>query len=496
MLKVSLSRRQFRERSRQGNLIPVFRQLLGDTLTPISIFLRFEGDRSRHSFLLESVINNEQIGRNSFIGVNPRAVLRGRDRSFRIESPTGDVIESFEGDPLEFLKLFMESAKPVADARLPAFFGGAVGFLSYDLIRYYEKLPDQNIDDLQQDDAYLLLTDESVIVDHVERHVRLVVNVRTEDFESVDRAYDHALQCLDRMEERLRTPRPDPEPPPLRGPMPIESNMTADEFRAIVSRAREYIHAGDIFQVVLSKRYSFRPGIDAFSIYRGLRAINPSPYMYYLNLGPFQIVGSSPEILVRLQNSKVVLRPIAGTRRRGRTPAEDLALEQELLSDQKEIAEHIMLVDLGRNDVGRVSEPGSVRVTEFKAIERYSHVMHIVSHCEGKLAPDLHPYEALRASLPAGTVSGAPKIRSMEIIDELENRRRGIYAGCIGYFNYNGDFDTAISIRTMVFRDDVCYLQAGAGVVFDSKPELECEEVANKVRGMLAAVRFARRGFQ
>lgn len=455
------------------------------------------GDRAENSFLLESVINNEKLGRNSFLGVNARAVLRGQKGKFTLSHPGKSEKDiSFEGDPLAFLEKQFKGIKAVADPSLPAFYGGAVGFLSYDAIRYYENIPDKNPDPIGQEDIYLVFADDLVMVDHVERNVRLVANVRLDEYPDIDTAYDGALARLDAMIQRLRQPIEETRPTSVSGKMEITSNMTEHEYRAIVARAKEYIFAGDIFQVVLSKRFSCRPEVHPFQIYRALRSINPSPYMYYLNAGPYRIVGSSPEILVQVQKSKVTLRPIAGTRRRGGTVEQDLALEKELLADQKEIAEHVMLVDLGRNDVGRVSVPGSVRVTEFKTIERYSHVMHIVSNVEGNLREDLSPYDALRAALHAGTVTGAPKIRSMEIIDELENVRRGIYAGCIGYFNFDGEFDTAIAIRTMVIKDDVCHLQAGAGVVFDSDPVKECEEVANKVRALFAAVRFARRGLR
>ncbi len=499
-LKISLSKYEFARRAARGNLITVYREILGDTLTPISIFMRMGGDLAPNSFLLESVVNGEELGRNSFLGVRARAVLRGEKGKFRLsrlENSGAAREESFEGDPLEFLENQFRDIRPVPDVRLPAFYGGAVGFLSYDAIRYYENIPDKNPDPVGQEDIYLIFTDDLVVVDHIQRNIRLVANIRLDDYASVEDAYGAAESRLDEMLEQVRSPMPsEMRPVSVEGKMPVESNMTEHEYRAIVSRAREYIHAGDIFQVVLSKRFSFRPDVPPFQIYRALRSINPSPYMYYLNAGPYCIVGSSPEILVRVKEKKVILRPIAGTRRRGKTPETDRELERDLLSDEKETAEHIMLVDLGRNDVGRVCEPGSVKVTEFKVIERYSHVMHIVSNVEGDLSPDRTPYDAMRASLPAGTVSGAPKIRAMEIIDELENLRRGIYAGCLGYFNFEGEFDTAIAIRTMVFKNEICHLQAGAGVVYDSDPVKECEEVANKVRGMLAAVRFARKGLR
>ncbi len=495
-MHVSLSRSEFKKRALRGNVIPVYRQLLGDAFTPITIFLRMSGDVVPNSFLLESVVNNEQIGRNSFLGVSARAILRGEKGSFRITQAGGRTEKAFNGDPLRFLEDAFRGLKPVPDPRLPHFYGGAVGFLAYDAIRYYEKIPDKNPDPIGQEDAYFILCDELVIFDHIEHHVRLVVNVRTEEHADLDKAYDHALERIGAMETSVQGPDRLFPPQIATGKLQIESNMSAEEYQEMVVKARKYIHAGDIFQVVLSKRFSFRPGVSPFQIYRGLRSINPSPYMFYVNAGPYSIIGSSPEILVRLQDGKVTIRPIAGTRRRGQTPEEDSALEKELLSDSKEIAEHVMLVDLGRNDAGRVSEPGSVRVTEFKVIERYSHVMHIVSNCEGDLRKDLSGFDALRYALPAGTVSGAPKIRAMEIIDELENVRRGIYAGCLGYFTYAGDYDTAISIRTMIVKDGVCHAQSGAGIVFDSDPVKECEEVANKVRGLIAAVRFARRGLE
>ncbi|MCB1320182.1 MAG: chorismate-binding protein, partial [Leptospiraceae bacterium] len=381
MRTISLSRRQFHERARQGNLIPVFRQLLGDVHTPISIFLKFNGDRRPNSFLLESVINGERLGRHSFIGVEARAILRGRDGRFELHRRDGDAgdaytrTESYDGEPLEFIRNQFRNLNPVPDARLPAFYGGAVGFLAYDVIRYYEKLPDENPDTADQEDAYFILADELAVVDHIERHIQLIVNIRTDDFKDPDAAYDFALRRLDAMEAGLHNQGGEErEIKRIKGKMPIASNMSATEYKDMVVRARDYIYAGDIFQVVLSKRYSFRPEVDNFQVYRALRSINPSPYMYFLNLGPYTIVGSSPEILVQCQQDRVVVRPIAGTRPRGRTPEADLELERDLLADTKEIAEHIMLVDLGRNDLGRVCEPGTVRVTDFKTIERYSHV--------------------------------------------------------------------------------------------------------------------------
>lgn len=493
-VKISLSRREFFNRCEQGNLVPVYRQFLGDELTPISIFKRLGGPEASDSFLLESVINGERLGRHTFLGTGARSIFRGKSGRFTYSDLKKGTTEEFTGDPLRFLENRFSAVKPVPDHRLPSFYGGAVGFLSYDAIRYYEDIPDENPDPLNQEDAYLIFSDEFVVVDHIKHHVRIVINIHVDEFEDPDSAYDFAYGRMDEIEKSIFTPSPEKPPVSVKGPMKIDTNLTGDEFQDMVGKAREYIKAGDIFQVVLSRRFSFRPEVEAFQIYRALRSINPSPYMYYLNAGPYQIVGSSPEILVQVKDGKVTIRPIAGTRKRGKTPGDDLANERDLLSDTKEIAEHTMLVDLGRNDVGRVSKPGSVRVTEFKVIERYSHVMHIVSNCEGELRDDLSTFDALRYALPAGTVSGAPKIRAMEIIDELENLRRGIYAGCVGYFSYNGDFDTAIAIRTMVMKDGECHLQAGAGIVFDSDPLKECEEVVNKSRGMLRAVRFSRRG--
>lgn len=494
---ISISRHEFYKRAQKGNLIPVFRQILGDTRTPISIFKNLGGDKATNSFLLESVINGEQLGRYSFIGVHPRAVLRGKDGRFTympLVSEKGNLPVEFSGDPLAFIDQQLHSVKPLPDERLPAFYGGAVGFISYDTIRYYENIPDSNPDDGMREDTYLVFADEIIIIDHIQHHVKIVCNIHTQQYNSLDDAYNYAMQRLAFLEKRITEPGPEDEIKTVKGKMPITSNMTEQQYKDIVQKAKQYIHDGDIFQVVLSKRFRFNADVPAFQVYRALRSINPSPYMYYLNLGPWKIVGSSPEILVRLKNKKVTLRPIAGTRHRGKSHQEDLELEEELLNDQKEISEHIMLVDLGRNDTGRVCKPGSVKVSDFKSIERYSHVMHIVSNCEGILKDDIDPYDALRFSMPAGTVSGAPKIRAMEIIDELENVRRGIYAGSIGFFGYSGDFDLAIAIRTMIFENENCQLQAGAGIVYDSNPESECQEVANKVRGMLAAVRFARRG--
>ncbi len=385
--------------------------------------------------------------------------------------------------------------QPVEVAGLPRFSGGAVGYLGYDMIRFIEDLPDTSSREINGWDACFMFTERLLIFDNMRQKIKVVCNIHLQDGEDPTAGYQRAQQQIEQMLSQLRQPLPyQNEEPHTAGTQELETNFSRENFKAAVARCKEYIRAGDIFQVVISQRFSGRLQSDPFNIYRALRTINPSPYMFFLRFGESIVVGASPEVLVRKEGDQVDVRPIAGTLPRGKTPAEDLELEQRLLADPKERAEHIMLVDLGRNDVGRVAVGGSVEVTELMTIERYSHVMHIVSNVRGKLRPELDSFDVFRAAFPAGTLSGSPKIRAMEIIDELEPVRREVYGGAVGYFSFSGNMDLAIAIRTLQIEKDRFYLQAGAGIVADSDPEMEYQETLNKARGVKRAIEMANRG--
>jgi len=495
----SLGLEEFRALAKDHNLIPVYREILGDLHTPVSAFHKL--DDGRFAYLLESVEGGENVGRYSFMGGAPSIVLRTRDREVTVERDGSSATrELAEGeDPLHVLKTLMSEYRVARVPGLPKFYGGAVGYISYDAVRFFERLPDAPPDDLNLPDCYFVFTDICVIFDHVRHRILVICNAHVDG--DPDDAYRRAFAKIDDILDQLQ--RPDKSPLGLipGGPLadlPVESNFTHEGFLAAVEHGKEYIAAGDVIQVVLSQRLrrELCPALCAepFNIYRALRYLNPSPYMYYLSYGDLKIIGSSPERLVSEEQGTVITRPIAGTRRRGRDAEEDAALAADLLADAKERAEHIMLVDLGRNDLGRVCEYGSVEVDELMQIENYSHVMHIVSNVRGALRPELDHFDVLRACFPAGTVSGAPKIRAMEIIDELELTRRGPYAGAIGYFSFEGNMDTAITIRTIVVRDGAAYVQAGAGIVADSVPESEYQETLNKARALLKSLEMAERG--
>jgi anthranilate synthase component 1 len=492
MIRPSLD--EFRRRAARGNLVPVSLELLADLETPVSVFRKL--NTSPYAFLLESVENGEQLGRYSFLGADPLFLFtaRGNEQTIRMHGDQLSPVEPRE-TPMATLRALMARYTPVPDPTLPPFVGGAVGFMGYDTIRQFEAIPDSCTDDLGLPEHLFMVADSLVAFDHVKRRMQLIVNAHVEG--DADAAYEGAVARLMALRARVMAPAGAPTTSvEMREPAPLSpsSNMTPDQFKAMVARAKEHIQAGDIFQVVLSQRFSVPVTCAPFDVYRALRAVNPSPYMFYLSCGGFQLAGSSPEILVRCQDGRVNLRPIAGTRPRGATPEEDKALELDLLADEKEIAEHVMLVDLGRNDLGRVSRYGTVRVRDFKIIERYSHVMHIVSDVVGELAHECDAFDVLAASFPAGTVSGAPKIRAMEIIDELEPTRRGPYAGAVVYVGFNGSMDSCITIRTALLKDGTAYVQAGAGIVADSVPENEFQETANKARGMIRALEMAEHG--
>ena len=488
--------------SAQGNLIPIYRELPADLDTPVSVYLKLAGHGA--SFLLESVEGGEQVGRYSFIGIEPNAVLSFKQRSYTRRShghaTTADLAKG--QDPLHVLQAELARFSPVTLPGLPRFVGGLVGYLGYDVIRFFEpKLDVPGSPDFRPagaknlPEALYLLTDTLVAFDHARGRLLIIANAHLNG--DPEAAYYDAIERIDRIAEELAEPLPSLVTRHSSSPTTLSSNFTQSGFEEIVRAAKEHIAAGDIFQVVLAQRLSRRTSAPPFDIYRALRRLNPSPYMFFFDFGtiddqPYHVIGASPEMLVRLEGRTATVRPIAGTRRRGSTPTEDAALEQELLADPKERAEHVMLVDLGRNDVGRVAEIGSVEVTELMAVERYSHVMHIVSNVRGRLREGCDAYDAFRATFPQGTVSGAPKIRAMEIIDELEPVRRGVYAGAVGYFSYTGNTDTAIALRTILVKGGRVYIQAGGGVVADSDPGAEYEESVNKARAMVRALSAAR----
>jgi len=479
----------------RGNLIPVVREIAADCDTPLSLFARL--DDGRTSFLLESVEGGEKWARWSFLGTGARATFRARGRS--VEWTEDGRTERLEapGDPLEVLRERLAALRlALPDGlELPPFVGGAVGMIGYDWVRFVERIPDTNPDELDLPDLFFTFPETVVVFDNV-RHTALIVrHARLAPGDDPRVRYRAEQAAVDAVVATLRTPLAPPAPrAPMRAPMEVSASHSREQYHDAVKRAKEYIEAGDIFQVVLGQRLRIPLQTDPFSIYRQLRRINPSPYLFFLRCDGAVLIGSSPEILVRLEHGRIDLRPIAGTRRRGATPEEDLRNEQDLLADPKERAEHVMLVDLGRNDVGRVAEIGSVKVSELATIERYSHVMHIVSNVQGRLRAGLDWLDLLRAAFPAGTLTGAPKVRAMQIIDELEPLRRGPFGGCVGYVDYTGNMDTAITIRTILAKDGWLFLQAGAGIVADSDPESEHQECLSKARALIEAIDLAREG--
>jgi len=486
----------FREKAQHGNLIPVYKSILADMETPVSAFYKIGGDE--YAFLLESVEGGENLARYSFLGANPSILFQSKGNQVKItEVQTGKIVECESRDALTELETLMNRYQPVQVEGLPHVHGGVVGYLSYDIVRLVEELPDLTEDDRDLPDCYFMTADTLLVFDHVNHRIKVIANAYIDG--DVDAAYADAISRIDVLIAKLKRPlrtNPGKKAPEKNTETQITSNFTKAGYESAVLRAKEYVAAGDIIQVVPSQRISRPISVDAFEIYRALRTVNPSPYMYYLKFAGLQIVGASPEMMVRVENGRAETRPIAGTRPRGRTPAEDAVLAEELLADPKERAEHVMLVDLGRNDLGRVCEYHTVRVSEMMVIERYSHVMHIASHVEGQLREGQTAFDVIRACLPAGTLSGAPKIRAMEIIEELEPTRRGPYGGAVGYFSFSGSTDTAITIRTLVVVDGVAYIQAGAGIVADSVPEFEYEETLNKAQAGLRAIEFAEAGLE
>jgi len=475
----------------QGNLIPVYQELLMDLETPLSFFKRLE--RDEYSFLLESVEGSERWARYSFLGTRPQRIFKARGNRVEI-TERGKSRHLTSDAPLKILEQLLHGYRPVRVPGVPPFFGGALGYVSYNAVTQFHAIANDKVDPLGLPEIFFVFVQTLVAFDNLKHTIKVIDNVHVDDRTDLRRAYDASVNRIRKVISSLQKKPRGIEPRDLtqaQGKRKFRSNLTQAGFENAVKKAKEYIKAGDIIQVVLAQRLETETRTDPFEIYRALRFINPSPYMFYLELEDLRVIGSSPETMVRLTGNTIELRPIAGTRRRGATPEEERELETDLLADPKERAEHIMLVDLGRNDVGRVAEIGTVEVNELMAIERYSHVIHIVSNVRGKLSADKTAFDLFVSAFPAGTVSGAPKIRAMQIVGELEPQQRGLYAGAIGYFGYNGNLDTCIVIRTIIMKGKKVYVTAGAGIVADSDPKLEYQETLNKARAMLKAVELA-----
>ncbi|MGC1620132.1 MAG: anthranilate synthase component I [Candidatus Acidiferrum sp.] len=486
--------REFQRLAKQGNLIPVYDVFPADLLTPVSAYLRI-AQGARYSFLLESVEGGEKIARYTFAGANPEEVFRYAGGACVLESPNRILWE--ERDPVTFLRARMDRFRPVRLPGLPPLVAGAIGYFSYDMVRLIERLPKRLRDDIGLYDAQLMFYRGIIAFDHLQHRLWIVRNVHTDGEGTLRSKYNAAVRQIRKTRELLEQPAPNEQPKKENkrrpAPLRVTSNFRREEFLEAVRKAKNYIRAGDIFQVVISQRFSAKTQAEPFQVYRELRALNPSPYLFYLQMNDVTVVGSSPEMLVKVQGRDVFYRPIAGTRWRGKDEAEDQRLEKEMLASEKERAEHIMLVDLGRNDLGRVCEYGTVKPEKLMTVERYSHVMHLVSSLRGRLREDVDCFDALMACFPAGTVSGAPKVRAMEIIEELERTRRGIYSGGVLYLDFAGNLDSCIALRTMIIKNGVAHVQAGSGIVADSKPEAEYQESVNKSKALLTALEAAHR---
>lgn len=482
----------FRHLAGKGNLIPVYREIMADMDTPVSAFKKI--DDGRYSFLLESIEGGEKWARYSFLGSNPEVIIRSRGNRVEVLSADGIPQCHEVSDPLAFVKDYLDRYKPVEVDGLPRFFGGAVGYVGYDMVRYFERVSLARPVELDAYDCYLVMTDTILVFDTISQKIKVVSNAHLDEGKTPEEAYEEAKSKIDAIIGKLRAPLSLLAPVPRENRADFVSNVLREDFEASVMAAKEYVKSGDVIQVVLSQRFSADLTVDPFDIYRSLRTLNPSPYMFFLRLDDTLVVGASPEVMVRKEGEQVELRPIAGTRPRGGSREDDERLEADLLADPKERAEHVMLVDLGRNDLGRVCETGTVRVSELMVVERYSHVMHIVSNVQGELRAGKDAFDVLRATFPAGTLSGAPKVRAMEIIEELEPVRREIYGGAVGYFSFSGNMDMAIAIRTLVVKGGRVYLQAGAGIVADSDPAAEYQETVNKARAVVKAVEMAEQG--
>jgi anthranilate synthase component 1 len=482
----------FQGLSSQGNLIPVYREIMADLDTPVSAFRKI--DDGRYSFLLESIEGGEKWARYTFLGSSPEVIIRTRGNTVEIIE-NGAPVRSLEvADPLGFVRDHLARFRPVEVEGVPRFFGGAVGYLGYDMVRHFERLQSDKPSVIGAWDSYFVITDTILIFDNMRQKIKVVSNVHLDDAVSAAEAYAGAVAKIDAIIAKLKAPVTRCGCKSSAGKVEFVSNVTREQFEQSVTRAKEYVRSGDIIQVVLSQRFSGDLTVDPLDIYRVLRTLNPSPYMFFLRLEDTVVVGASPEVMVRKEGERVELRPIAGTRPRGATPDEDQRLADDLLADPKECAEHVMLVDLGRNDLGRVCTTGTVKVSELMVIERYSHVMHIVSNVQGEIAGNRDAFDLVRATFPAGTLSGAPKVRAMEIIDELEPLKREIYGGAVGYFSFSGNMDLAIAIRTLVVKDGKIHLQAGAGIVADSDPAAEWQETVNKAMAVMRAIETAEKG--
>jgi anthranilate synthase component 1 len=484
----------FRKLALGARAVPLVREVVADLDTALAVFLKV--DDRRHAFLFESNEGGEHWGRYSIIGLGTRAIFEARAGVVEItrggERARHRLASDRSEDPLDLLRRLLAELRPAPLPELPRFAGGAVGYVSYDWVRYVERLPETNPDPLGLPDCWFVFPETVLVHDRTRERLTIIHDVEIRDGEAVEAAYARGLRTLERVEAMLAAPVPRPAPTPISdAPLEPTSNVTRERFVEMVKRCQEYIYAGDIFQVVPSQRLTVAQRSDPLAIYRELRLLNPSPYLFFMRCGDHVVLGSSPEIHVRLTAGLIELRPLAGTAPRGATPEEDKEIEKRLLADPKELAEHVMLVDLGRNDVGRVAEIGSVVVDEFEVIERYSHVMHIVSNVRGRIRADKDAVDLLRATFPAGTVTGAPKVRAMEVIEEVEPERRGLYAGCVGYFDYYGNMDTCIALRTLLAKDGKLYVQAGSGVVADSEPEKEFQETLHKAGALLRAIALA-----
>ncbi|NVM22122.1 MAG: anthranilate synthase component I [Desulfobacterales bacterium] len=492
--KVCPTKDEFIRLSGSANLVPVYREIVADTETPITVFRKL--DTGQHGFLLESVTGGERWGRYSFMGFDPLFTFesKGTNASIRTDD---QLQERTVQDPVGFLQKKLAAYRSARVEGLPRFFGGAVGYLGYEMVSFFEAIPDSLADEFDLPDCWFMAPRVVVIFDNLKASIKVVANVHISEGDDPQRCYSEAVDSIHAVIDRLKQPlslmttKRD-----IQAPSKIQSKVKRTQFESMVSKAKEYIRNGDIIQVVLSQCFEADSAAEPFDVYRAIRRINPSPYLFYLQCEGATLLGSSPEVMVRLEDGCVTTRPIAGTRPRGATEDEDKRLEAELLADPKEQAEHVMLVDLARNDVGRVAEYGTVKVNELMVVERYSHVMHIVSNVEGILKDGLSAFEVLRASFPAGTVSGAPKVRAMEIIHELEQYRRGPYAGAVGYFGFGGNMDLAITIRTILIKDGKAFIQTGAGIVADSVPSREYEETVHKGNAMFEAVRMAATGLE
>ena len=493
---ISPSYEQFLENLEHGNLVPVWDEVLADCDTPVSVFRKI--DSSDYSFLFESVEGGDKWARYSFLGTDPSVVFRSKGRDIEIIR-SGGKTETFTGDPIFALRDLLSGYRPVSSEELPRFHGGAVGYFGYDMVRFIENIPDSSPDELGLWDSIYMVMDTILAFDNVTNKIKIISNAHVPDMKNAREQYEKSLARISEIKNRLKNSLDETSAGDLSREADgrefrLESNFDPAQFKDAVLRTKKYIKSGDIIQAVISQRWKTDLRVDPFDLYRSLRILNPSPYMFFLRMGDEILTGSSPEVMVRVEGKRIASRPIAGTRPRGKTVSEDDALAAELIADPKERAEHIMLVDLARNDLGRVSDTGSVRVDEFMIVERYSHVMHIVSNVTALLAEGEDAFDVIKATFPAGTLSGAPKVRAMEIIEETEPATRGAYGGCVCYFSFSGNMDSCITIRTFVIKDGKIYIQAGAGIVADSNPETEYQETVNKVKALVKSVELAEEG--